>query len=90
MKGSMTREQVEVIVGLDAVDMVGEINCEPTGRCGYNGACQGDELCEWVASIDATDADGEPCELQAYYYTTNVQDENLDIIDWVIAGYEIV
>ena len=89
MKGSMTREQVAVVVGISAVELLDYIACEPTGRCGYNGACQGDELCEWVASIDAVDADGENCELRAYYYTTNDQDENPDSIDWVIEGYEI-
>ena len=90
MKNLMTREQVEVIVGRGAVDAVEYINCEPTGRCGYNGACQGDELCEWVSYVDAVDADGEHCELLAYYYTTNDQDENIGDIDFVIAGYEIV
>ena len=90
MENLMTREQVEAIVGREAVDSVDAVNCEPTGRCGYNGACQGDELCEWVASVDAVDADGEHCEVRAYYYTTNDQDENPDSIDWVVEGYEVV
>ena len=95
-KGNMTREQALAAVSAQAVDAVERKNCEPTGRVGYNGACQGDALCEWSASVRCKDKDGNDCTLAAYYYTTNEQDEVMaansgdgSYIDWEIAGYEI-
>lgn len=92
-KGNLTREQAVAIVGEAAVSKSEAANCEPTGRVGYNGACQG-ELIEWSASASAQDKDGTACTVTAYYYTT--QDEidaagdDLSNVDWVIAGYEVV
>ena len=95
-KGSVTREQALAVVGEQAVDAVERKNCEPTNRVGYNGACQGDDLCEWCASVSCKDKDGNECTLAAYYYTTNEQDEVMaansgdgSYIDWEIAGYEM-
>lgn len=95
-KGNLTREQAVAIVGAEAVEKVGRENCEPTGRVGYNGACQGDAFCEWAASVSATNADGDDVTLVAYYYTSNEQDEIMaandgdgSYIDWEIAGYEV-
>lgn len=89
MKDLMTREQAELIVGRDIVSSLDYVNCEPTGRCGYNGKCHGDELCEWSATVSAIDGDGICLSVTAYYYTTNEEDENMESIDWVISGYEI-
>jgi len=90
MKGNLTKEQAVAIVGEDAVNAVEYENCEPTNRVGYNGACQGDELCEWSAGVSCHDDNGTDCTLNAYYYTTNEEDENIDMVDWEIAGYEVV
>lgn len=90
-KGNLTREQAISEVGEAAVKAVEAKNCEPTNRVGYNGACQGDDFCEWSASVRVGDA-----VLTAYYYTTNAEDEAMaaqdgdgSAIDWEIAGYEI-
>lgn len=90
----LTRQEAVAIVGEDAVKAVDRVNCEPTGRVGFNGACQGDDLCEWTAGIDAEDADGDRVSLVAYYYTTNKEDETMtgdgSNIDWRISHYEVI
>lgn len=90
-KGNLTREQAIAQVGAQAVNSVEAENCEPTNRVGYNGACQGDKLTEWSASISFGDA-----TLTAYYYTSNDDDQAMadnggdgSYINWVIAGYEV-
>lgn len=90
-KGNLTREQAISEAGEDAVKAVEAKNCEPTNRVGYNGACQGDALCEWSAGVQVGDA-----VLTVYYYTNNKDDEAMaaqdgdgSAIDWEIAGYEI-
>ena len=95
-KGSLTREQAIETVGADAVNRVDREGCEPTNRVGYNGACQGDDLTEWSASVSCKDKDGNECVLLAYYYTDNDDDQAIgdadgdgSAIDWEIAGYEI-
>lgn len=91
-KGKLTREEAIAIVGASAVAAVEGENCEPTNRVGYNGACQGDELTEWSASVSAVDREGIEVSLVAYYYTTHDQDASLgdgSTIDWEIAGYEV-
>ena len=96
-KGNLTREEAVEIVGENAVTKVERINCEPTGRVGYNGMSQGDDLCEWCASTTVVDDDGEVRSLRVYYYTTNEEDETMaeaeadgSVIDWEICGYEVV
>ena len=95
-KGSLTREQAAAIVGDAAVARVNRENCEPTGRVGYNGACQGDDLCEWRASVSCEDRDGYAVTLSAYYYTSNDEDQVIadnggdgSSIYWAVAGYEV-
>lgn len=95
-KGNLNREQAAAVVGEKLVDALERKNCEPTSRVGYNGACHGDDLCEWTASIIGEDTDGNEVVLTAYYYTTNEQDQimadNSDdgsCIDWTIKGFEI-
>lgn len=96
-KGNLNREQAVEIIGEQVVAAAESANCEPTNRVGYNGACQGDVLCEWSASASGADTAGVDCTVVAYYYTTNEQDETMAAqdgdgaaIDWVISGYEIV
>jgi len=94
-KGNLTREQAVAIVGNAAVDAVDAKGCEPTNRVGYNGACQGDELTEWSATVDAPEADGIPRWLVAYYYTSAADAHAAEAAgDWgtvrfEIAGYEV-
>lgn len=91
----LTREQAIEIVGAEAVKKVEAEGCEPTGRVGYNGACQGDELTEWAAGVATTDKDGIPVRLVAYYYTSNEEDDDIadagtgDVIDWEISHYSV-
>ena len=94
---SLTRAQAVAIVGDAAVEKLERENCEPTGRVGYNGACQHDDLCEWSAAVGCADKDGNACRLVAYYYTTNDEDQAMadadsdgSVIDWEIAGYEVI
>ena len=96
-KGNLTRKEAVAIVGEKAVDAVEQKSCEPTGRVGYNGACQGDELCEWSASSLGKDTSGVHCSVVVYYYTNNEQDDVMaaqdgdgSAIDWAIEGYEII
>jgi hypothetical protein len=96
-KGNLSREDAVAAIGEDAVNAAESANCEPTGRVGYNGACQDNDLCEWFASAPGTDKNGVECSVIVYYYTTNEQDETMaaqdgdgSAIDWVIEGYEII
>lgn len=96
MKGNLTREQAIALVGEDAVCSVERKNCQPTNRVGYNGSCQGDDLCEWSASVGCSNADNDQVTLTAYYYTTNEQDRAIgeadgdgSVIDWTIHGYDV-
>lgn len=95
-KGTLTRDQAIKLVGLETVKRVEAENCEPTGRCGYNGGLQGDALTEWSAGVDCEDNDLDSYVLLAYYYTTNDQDRAIadadgdgSVISWEITGYEI-
>lgn len=97
MEGEMTRAQAVAQVGENAVAAVERENCEPTGRVGYNGKMHGDDLTEWSASIGCHDKDGDEVTLTAYYYTDHDEDQAIadaygdgSVIDWEIAGYEIV
>ena len=94
--GELTREQAIKRAGIAAVEAVEAENCEPTGRCGYNGACQDDALIEWSASVKAVDSDGDEVALIVYYYTDQADSDAMDaaygdgsVIDWTVYGYEI-
>lgn len=100
-KGNLTREQAIEYSSLADVVRVESENCEPTNRVGYNGACQDDDETEWSASVMINSDIGlSPSimpTLVAYYYTTTEQDEAIaeaygdgSVIDWAVAGYEIV
>jgi len=94
--GNLTREEAIAKVGAAAVLAVEANNCEPTGRVGYNGECQGNEECEWSASVSCNDTAGDEVSLVAYYYTSNEDDQIMadnsgdgSYIEWVISGYEV-
>ena len=95
MTKQLTREQAIEIVGIEAVNNVESEGCEPTGRVGFNGACQGDEMTEWAASVAASDKDGCPVSLVAYYYTSTEEDQAMadagdgSVIDWEIDHYAV-
>lgn len=95
MNTHLTREQAIQIVGIGAVEKVEAKGCEPTGGVGFGGACQGDDLTEWAASVAASDKDGCPVSLTAYYYTDNDADQSMadagdgSVIDWEIAHYAV-
>ena len=59
MNNAMTRTEAARIVGESTLLQLDRVNCEPTNRVGFNGAIQGDESCEWAASISAQDTKGE-------------------------------
>ena len=86
MRKLMTRAEAVAATSEETVAAAEAKNCEPTNVCGLNGRRQGDDWTEWSATHD---------EVTAYYYTSNEQDdmaeeaEDLSVIDWEIAGYEV-
>ena len=65
-----TRDELVEKVGLQNVADLEALDCEPTGRAGYNGQCQGDDLIEWTATLGLADG-----QITVYYYTTQ-EDEH--------------
>jgi hypothetical protein len=90
-KGDLSRDQAIKLAGIDAVNRVDRVNCEPTNRVGYNGLCQGDEYTEWSASIDLDNGE----TLTVYYYTSSEDEQTSidndewigDAVDWDAALY---
>lgn len=88
---NLTREQAIALVGQGAVTRVENESCEPTNRVGYNGACQGNALTEWSATVQI---DSET-RITAYYYTDNDEDamaaecDDLSCINWEIDHYTV-
>lgn len=89
-KGDLNKDQAIAIVGEEAVNKIEHAVAEPTGRVGFNGACQGDDSTEWIAVQKCKTVSGDDAYLYAYYYTSNKQDENLDSVNWKIAGYQVL
>lgn len=88
-KGEMTREQAVAMVGEVAVDKVERENCDFTNRV----QCDGDTRTEFAASVRCEDREGNKVTLVAYYYQEQADVdavENLDELNWEIAGYEVV
>lgn len=90
--GQYTREQAIQYVGEEAVSKLDSVNCEPTSRC----QTDGDDSVEYRASIKAKAKDGAEVVLEAYYYTTPEQEQEMaehdgdgSYINWEIEGYEI-
>lgn len=88
--GSLTREQAIALVGEAAVNAVDQLEREPSGRQGFNGAKAGDEFTEWNATLDCKQLSGHDVTLIAHYYTTNEQDDSLESVDWVVEGYKVI
>jgi len=93
----MIIDQATAIVGQSNIDAISRVNCEPTNRVGFNGACQDNELTEWAASLSCVDVHGEPAILIAYYYTTADEDQRMadaggdgTVIDWTVDHYDVV
>jgi hypothetical protein len=90
----LTREEAIKEVGIEAVEAVESLNCEPTNRVGYNGNVQGDDTIEWSATYSLPD---ESDYLTAYYYTDADETDSLaeatggDLsgLGWVVDHYEI-
>lgn len=88
-KGEMNREQAVAMVGEVAVDKVERENCDFTNRV----QTDGDSRTEFSASVRCEDKDGNEVTLVAYYYQEQADVdavENLDELNWEIAGYEVV
>jgi hypothetical protein len=89
-KGILTRERAIQEVGIELMNKLDHISCEPSGRL----QTDGDDTVEYVAQISAgEDADGFPRTLRAYYYPSRQSlegVEDLSDIKWTIDGYEIV
>lgn len=90
-KGTLTRDQVVEIMGVEAVKRLDKMSCDFTNRVGYNGSCQGDAEVEFAASISATDKTGCDAILTAYYYqdAVSVDKHDLGDLDWQVHGYAI-
>lgn len=94
----MDRNEAIKMVGVEAVEAVEAINCEPTNTVGYNGNCQGDATIEWSATHYLPENDDLYSHITAYYYTDadetdRVAEEtggDLSALDWVIDHYEVV
>jgi hypothetical protein len=81
-KGNLTREQAVAEVGEQAVAEVDSVNCDFTNRVMDGG------LVEFSASVNVGDD-----TLTAYYYQAQADvdaAEELDQLDWIIEGYEVV
>lgn len=94
----MTRDEAIKAVGIEAVEAVERINCEPTNRVGYNGNTQNDPTIEWEATYQLPENADEYDHISAYYYTDadetdRIAEEtggDLSGLDWTIDHYEIV
>lgn len=81
----ITRREAIEQAGLDAVEAVEAVNCEPTNRV------TGDGTMEFRASVLIDAENGT--HLAVYYYQdeeTAMKAEDLSDLDWEIEGYEIV
>ena len=93
-EASMNRKQAIDMVGINKVQELEALNCEPTSRA-YDHA---EGQIEWSASLDTeTIPDGEPCTITAYYYTDaederTVEDNGGDWggITWTVSHYTIL
>ena len=92
----MNREEAIKVAGIEAVEAVEAMNCEPINMAGHNGICQGDADRAWSSEVYFLDADGDEQTLRAYYYLDNEEEDRLakfewdgSYIDWVIAEYEV-
>ncbi len=88
-KGNLSREQAVAIVGETAVLAAEADNCDYTNRL----MPDNDSRVEFVGAAKATDRDGIPCTVRAYYYQETsalAECDDLGALDWTIEGYEVV
>lgn len=91
--GHRSRDQIVAIVGEEAAIALESVYCEPTGRMGFRGTHNGDEVCEWRAAIRCTMPSGMRYRIEAYYYTYLDEQEQGEVDHygyWYISGYELV
>ncbi|HCR5301035.1 TPA: hypothetical protein OO086_002512 [Legionella pneumophila] len=84
-EGLLSQEEAVERVGSQAINQVNALNCE------YTNAQQNDGTIEFSSNIECME-NREPVILTAYYYqdeTLVEQVEELDNLDWEIAGYTI-
>ena len=86
-KGDLTRSEAITLVGIEAVNQVEAENCDFTNRV----QTDGDRYVEFSASVDCADKDGDAI-LIAYYYQdeSDLVIDDLGLLDWEIAGFEII
>lgn len=88
---NLSKNDVLALFGLEVLKKIENENCEPTNRVGYNGACQGDALTEWSATVQIDN----DARITAYYYTNNDEDamaaecDDLSCINWVVDHYTV-
>jgi hypothetical protein len=89
----LTRNQAIAMVGINKIQELEALNCEPTSRA-YDHA---DGEIEWSASLTTEFIpDGEPCTVTAYYYTDAADAAQVEAlggdwggIDWEVSYYTI-
>jgi hypothetical protein len=87
-KGNLSREQAVAIVGEAAVLAAERDNAEHTNRL----MPDNDSRVEFVGAAKATDRDGIPCAVRAYYYQEGealAECDDLGSLSWTIEGYEV-
>lgn len=89
-KGNITREEAISIAGIDAVENVETKDCDYTNRI----QTDGDEGIEFSSSVIFIDEDDYERTLITYYYQyqedIDAVENNLELLDWTIYGYEII
>lgn len=83
--GLLSRIQAEKGVGVFSVD---EVSKKP---CDFSQRVMSDNTVEFVATTYAKNEDGDEVLLSAFYYQDkkDVNDNELDNLDWKVAGYLI-
>ncbi len=84
-EGLLSQEEAIERVGIEAVNQVDVLNCDFTNRQ------QNDGTIEFSSNVECMEND-EPVMLTAYYYQDEdsvEQVEELDLLDWEVAGYTV-
>jgi hypothetical protein len=85
-KGTLTREQAIQAVGIELVNKVDGMNCEPTNRV----QTDGDNSVEYSASVETGNDEYGHMTLTAYYYQSPADldgVEDLSNLEWTVASY---
>jgi len=87
-KGPLSRDEAVALAGESVVRLAESQDCEPTNR-----VLENPFLVEFVSTVEYTCFNGEPAELNIYYYQDKDDMKNIEELDelaWEIGGYEIV